>query len=168
MTTHPTPQAAIAAVMLLAASATAAATAAQVPTPEIHQIEETTSNGTTVYIMRAPLGNTNIQVGLAITCNDRPEATVFLGGFPPAHIPVQLAIRTAAGRGERFGPVVHHSGPRSGFHSPQLTNAREITRFLDAALENGALVSNGYNSFWNRVAPERNREVRALMRACGA
>ncbi len=79
-----------------------------------------------------------------------------------------MTIRTAAGRGERFGPVVHHSRPRSGFQSPQLTNARDITRFLNAAIENGALVSNGYNSFWNRVALARNHAVRARMRTCGA
>ncbi len=149
--TTPTPQAAIAVVMLLAAAATAAGTTAQLPTPEIHRIEETTSNGATLYIMRAPLGNTNTNVGLAIACSKRPEATVFLGGFPPADRPVQLAIRTAAGNVERFGPVVHHSGPRSGFHSPQLSESRELARFLDAALENGALVLRHDKMFWCAV-----------------
>lgn len=158
---------AIAAALLLTAAG-ATNTAAQIPTPEIRLIEEATAgNGTTTWIMRAPLGNTGSYVGLAITCNDAVEVTVFLGGFPAAHIPVQLAIRTSAGRGERFGPVVRHSGPRSGFHSPRLTNQQEAARFLDAALENGALISNGYNSFWNRVAPARNREVRAAARRCG-
>ena len=149
-------------------AAATVASSAQVPTPEIRQIDEMPINGGTVYVMAAPLGNTNTQVGLAVACNGWPEVTVFLGGFPPAHIPVQLAVRTAPGRGERFGDVVRHSGPASGFHSPQLTNPREIARFLDAALVNGALVSNGYNSFWNGVAPARNRQVRAFMRACGA
>ena len=139
------------------------------PTPEIHVIEETAGGGAaSVYIMRAPLPNTVDQVGLGITCDTRVEVTVFLGAFSPAGTPVQLAIRTAAGRIERFGSVVNHYGPRSGFHSPRLTDPREAARFLDAALENGSLVSNGYNSFWNRVAPGRNRQVRTLMQACGA
>ena len=141
----------------------AAASAAQSPTPEIRLIEEATAGSrATAWIMRAN------QVGLAMTCDNGVEVTVFLGAFPPAGTPVQLAIRTTAGRIERFGPVVHHAGPRSGFHSPRLTDPRQVARFLDAALENGALVSNGYNSFWNRVAPARNRAVRATMRACGA
>ena len=147
----------------------AAASAAQSPTPEIRLIEEATAGSSaTAWIMRAPLPNTVNQVGLAMTCDNGVEVTVFLGAFPPAGTPVQLAIRTTAGRIERFGPVVHHAGPRSGFHSPRLTDPRQVARFLDAALENGALVSNGYNSFWNRVAPARNRAVRATMRACGA
>jgi len=158
-------QTAVAPAMLLAA---AAGTAAQSPTPEIHLIEEATAgNGATVYIMRAPLPNTVDQVGLAITCDNGIEVTVFLGAFPPAGRPVQLAVRTAGGRIERFGPVVQHAGPRSGFHSPRLTDPRQVARFLDAALDNGALVSNGYNSFWNRVAPGRNRQMRAAIRACG-
>ena len=65
MTTR-TRQTAIAAAMLLA-TAVATTSTAQVPTPEIHVIEETAGGGAaSVYIMRAPLPNTVDQVGLAI------------------------------------------------------------------------------------------------------
>ena len=88
MTTR-TRQTAIAAAMLLA-TAVATTSTAQVPTPEIHVIEETAGGGAaSVYIMRAPLPNTVDQVGLAITCDTRVEVTVFLGAFPPAGTPVQ-------------------------------------------------------------------------------
>ena len=167
MTAH-TVHTAIAGAMLLTSATTA--TVAQQATPEIHLIEEASSGGgPRAWIMRAPLPNTGSYVGLAMTCDSAVEVTAYLGGFPPTGAPVQLAVLTAAGRVERFGPVVvNHAGPQSGFHSPQLTNPRDVGRFLDAALENGALVSNGYTSFWNRVTPARNREVRAAMRNCGA
>ena len=152
---------------MLAAAATAAA--AQSPTPQIRLIEKAApGNATTASIMRAPVPNTVDQVGIAMTCDNGVDVTVFLGAFPPAGTRVRLAVHTTAGRIERFGPVVDHAGPRSGFHSPRLTDPRQVARFLDAALENGALVSNGYNSFRNRVAPARNRAARATMRACGA
>ena len=154
-----------AATALIAATA---ATTAQVPTPEIRQIEQLINDGTTAYVMRAPLPNTAQIVGMAITCNTRVEVRIYLGAFPPADTPVQLGVRTTTGRIERFGPVINHAGPRSGFHDPLLNDQQQAARFLDAALENGALVSNGYNSFWNRVPPERNREVRDIMRRCGA
>ncbi len=164
--TESSPRTAVVTAMLLTATAGAAAQSA---TPTVHLIEEAAVGGAAAWILRAPLPGTVDQVGIAMTCDGGwPEVTVFLGAFPPASTPVQLAIRSAAGRVERFGPVLDHYGPRSGFHSPQLSDPDEVARFLDAALETGALVSNGYNSFWNRVAPARNREVRARMRACGA
>jgi len=103
-----------------------------------------------------------------MTCDNGVEVTVFLGAFPPAGLPVQLAIRTSGGSIERFGSVIDHARRHSGFHSPRLTDPDQVARFLDAALENGTLVSNGYNSFWNRVPPARNRAVRTKLRACGA
>ena len=156
---------ALAAAMALAATA---AGATQAPTPEIHRIEQATGNGTTAYIMRASLPDSAQIVGIALTCDTRAEVRIYLGAFPPAGTPVQLAVRTANGDTERFGPVINHDGPRSGFHDPLLNDQQQVARFLDAALENGALVSNGYNSFWNRVAPGRNLEVRDIMRRCGA
>ena len=98
----------------------------------------------------------------------RAAIIVFLGAFPPAGTPVQLAVRSPNGRVERFGAIIHnHGGPRrAGFHNPRLSNQEESRRFLDAVLESGALVSNGYNSFWNRVSPARNREVRETTRQC--
>ena len=155
------------AAMLLASVTNAPAM--QVPTPEIEAIEEIpVGDGSTAYVMRAPLADTGQIVGMAMACDLEAKVTVYFGAFPPARIPVQLGIRTPDGRVERFGPVVHHCGPRCGFHSPELTDPLEAGRFLDAALQNGALVSNGYNSFWNRADPERNRQMRAIMNACGA
>ena len=153
------------AAMLLAAAAGATA---QVPTPQILQIEEmSTGDGSSAYFMRAPLADTGQMVGMAMACDPEAKVTVYFGAFPPARIPVQLGIRTPDGRVERFGTVVRHCGPRCGFHSPELTDPLETGRFLDAALRNGALISNGYNSFWNRADPERNRQMRAIMNACG-
>ena len=157
---------AIAAILLASATGTAPA-AQQYGTPEIREIEEIQTNGERVYVMRGELGNTGVHLGFTVGCTNRQlEVTVFFGSFPTRGTPVQLAIRTAGGRVERFGPVVRASGPGSGFHSPQISDPREVGRFLDNALETGALVSNGYRSFWNRVPPAQNRDALNRMRAC--
>ena len=57
-------------------------------------------------------------------------------------------------------------GPESGFHSPRVVDPGEAARFVDVALRAGALISNGYRSFWNRVGEIRNREVREAFIAC--
>ena len=162
-----TPLTTATAAMLLASAIGAAPAARQYATPEIREVEEVEANGQHAYILRGELGNTGWHVGFTATCNNRQlEVTVFFGSFPAQGTLVQLAIRTAGGGIERFGPVVRASGPRSGFHSPRLTDPREVTRFLDNALETGALVSNGYRSFWNRVPPAQNRNALNRMRAC--
>ena len=146
----------------------AAAAAQQWPTPEIRLIEEVEANGQRAYVMRGELGNTGEHLGLLTVCNNgQLEVTVFFGSFPPRGTPVQLAVRTVGGNVQRFGPVVRGSGPRSGFHGPQITAPREIARFLDNALVTGALVSNGYRSFWNRLSPAQNRDALARIRSCG-
>ena len=156
---------AIAAILLASAIGTTPA-AQQWATPEMREIEEVEANGERVYVMRGELGNTGEHLGFAAACTKRQlEVTVFFGSFPARGTPVQLAIRTAGGRVERFGPVVRASAPQSGFHSPQISDPREVARFLDNALETGALVSNGYRSFWNRVPPALNRDALNRMRA---
>ena len=139
------------------------------PTPEISQITALDMKDTVAYAMRGALGTSGEYVGLAVLCATRGptkiEVTTFFGAFPGAHRPVQLAVRSPDGTGTRFGPVVA-AGPASGFHSPQLRDPHDAERFVTVALQPGALISNGYRSFWNRASAERNQQVRADFLAC--
>ncbi|MDE0005509.1 MAG: hypothetical protein OXQ29_22695 [Rhodospirillaceae bacterium] len=139
------------------------------PTPEIASIVELGNGDELVYGMRGKLGLTGHFVGLALTCSTKGgynvEAMASFLGFPEDRRPLQLAVRGADGAIERFGPVVS-AGPESGFHSPRLVEAGEVARFVIAALRPGALVSNGYRSFWNRVSERRNEVVREAFLAC--
>ena len=143
--------------------------AADYPTPEIREITALDVQDTVAYMMRGPLGNSGWSVGLTVRCAMHGpaeiEATAFFGGFPGAHHPVQLAVRGPAGTGERFGARVA-GGPEAGFHSPQLRDPHDVERFVTAALQPGALISNGYRSFWNRVSAQRNQQVREEFLAC--
>ncbi len=138
-------------------------------TPEIAAIVELEIGAGRAWGMRAELGDSGFYVGLALACRpEEPahaEATAYFGGFPEDRRPVQLAVRGAEGTVERFGRAVS-GGPESGFHSPQVTDPRDLARFVSAVLRPGALVSNGYRSFWNRVSEARNAEVRAQMLGC--
>ena len=139
------------------------------PTPEIRQIEVMQAGDGIAHAMRGEVGNTGTYVGLAIVCSEQggEEAKVmtFFGGFPADRRPVQLAVRRPDGVVERFGAVVS-GGLDSGFHSPRIFDGGEAERFAEAALREGALVSNGYRSFWNRVSEENNREVRERFIRC--
>ena len=139
------------------------------PTPEITRIEPLGAPGARAWVMRGELEGTGHYVGLGIVCREEApggvEVTAYFSSFPGKEHPVQLAVRSAGGRGESFGPVVA-AGPESGFHSPRLTDPDEAERFLRLALEPGSLVSNGYRSFWNRVSEARNREVLTAFLAC--
>ena len=156
------------AVLSIVAGAVAAhAGLERVPTPEIGRIEVREEGGQVGYMMRGEIGDTGYYVGLALVCRmdgtGKAEVTVFFGGFPETRQPVQLAVRDAGGRVERFGPVVR-GGPESGFHSPKLT--AEVERFVSVALKPGSLVSNGYRSFWNRVGEAENRRVAESFLGC--
>ena len=139
------------------------------PTPEITRITALGVQDTVAYAMRATLGDSGEVVGLAVLCAHRGatelQATAFFGAFPGRHHPVQLAVREPNGTVTRFGPVVA-AGPESGFHSPQIRDPHEAERFVTAALQPGALISNGYRSFWNRASAPRNRQVRDEFVAC--
>ena len=139
------------------------------PTPEITRIDALGMKDTVAYAMRAPLGTSGEYIGLAVLCAARSsakiEVTAFFGAFPGSHHPVQLAVRGPDGTVERFGPVVA-AGPESGFHSPQLHDPPAAARFVTVALRPGALISNGYRAFWNRVSASRNRQVRGEFLAC--
>ncbi len=137
------------------------------PTPEIRGFEPVEVSDGIGYVMRAELGNTGEYVGLSLLCR-RPgevEAGAYFGGFPSTRQPVQLAVRDAAGRVQRFGPVVR-GGPEAGFHSPRITGAAEVERFVNIALQAGSLVSNGYRSFWNRASAADNRRVLDTFSSC--
>lgn len=139
------------------------------PTPEMSRFEAIEVPGGVGYAMRAELGDTGQYVGLAVMCRKgasaQLEAGAFFGGFPGRHTPVQLAVRDAEGRVERFGPVVK-AGRESGFHSPLLTEASEVRRFVGVALKPGSLISNGHRSFWNRVSEAENRRVLDAVMGC--
>ena len=139
------------------------------PTPEIREITALDGQDTGAYAMRGPLGDSGEYVGLAVLCARQGpaeiQATAFFGTFPGAHRPVQLAVRGPDGTVEHFGPVVR-AGPESGFHSPQLRDPHDAQRFVTVALQHGALISNGYRSFWNRASAPRNQQVREEFVAC--
>lgn len=142
---------------------------AQWATPEIDEIVVLDEVENQIFAMRAELGTPAVIVGMALICdrsdNRNVMIDVYFGGFPRDRRPVQLAVRTADGAVERFGPVLR-GGRESGFHSPRLVDGDEIRRFIRVALSPDALVSNGYRSFWNRVAENRNSEVREAFTAC--
>ena len=139
------------------------------PTPEIRTIEPIGVPGAIAYAMRAPLPGTRSMTGLSLLCrpsgSERIAVTAYFGGFPPDRRPVQLAVGTRDGTVLRFGPVVR-GGREHGFHSPVISDPRQAERFLRAALSPGSLVSNGYNSFRNRVAAARNRTVLHRFLSC--
>ena len=139
------------------------------PTPEIATILELGDGDGLAYVMRGELGRTGYFVGLALICSTTGAYNVEAGasflGFPEDRRPLQLVVRGEDGTVERFGRVVS-AGPESGFHSPRMVEAGEVARFVNAALRPGALVSNGYRSFWNRVSERRNEAVREAFLAC--
>ena len=154
---------------LLAAAPTAALAEELWPTPEIREIVKLEAPHTVAYAMRGELGTSGTLVGLGLACTMRGprkvRATAFFGSLPADRRPVQVAVRGADGRVERFGRVVS-AGPESGFHSPRFIEPGEAGRLAEAALRPGALVSNGYRSFWNRASEERNREARETFMGC--
>ena len=146
-----------------------AETQGRTPTPEITAFEAVDVPGALALATRAPLRDTGSFVGLALQCRSdgsRPaEVQAYFGAFPGDRRPVQLAVRTDDGREARFGQAVR-GGPESGFHSPVLSEPEEIVRFLELALRPGSLVSNGYNSFWNRIGEADNRAALDAFLAC--
>ena len=106
-------------------------------------------------------------VGFTIRCVRATgvlEGAMAFGFFPPGK-KVQAAVRTPSGRVERFGPVVV-GGRDSGFHVPEVAGRSEVLRLMKAAMADGALISNGHNSVWNRVGSAKNEEARGAILAC--
>ena len=106
-------------------------------------------------------------VGFVVRCvkaTGTLEGSMAFGFFPTGKR-VQAAVRAPSGRVERFGPVVV-GGRGSGFHSPEVTGRSDVLRLMNAAMVNGALISNGHNSVWNRVGRTRNDEARKALMGC--
>ena len=134
------------------------------PTPEVREIERMrTPEGGVLVMFAADLNGQ--RVGAAFTCaNGRLETTVFLGFFPSRTRALQLSAGAADGKVSRFGPVFR-ADARSGSHSPKLTGA-DALRFARTALQPGALVSNGFNSFFNRGSEGENRAALDALESC--
>ncbi|MCY4119797.1 MAG: hypothetical protein OXG72_02635 [Acidobacteria bacterium] len=154
----------------LAALAGAHGTAEQTrpaPTPTLGPVETLNGpDGNVAGMMaRARLGEQVL--GLAIACESRRGAlgTIYLGAFPAQARRLQLAVRRADGQVERFGPEFT-ANARSGFHSPQL-EGNDLGRFLAAIGGNGALVSNGFNSYFVRYGEADHAALRRFVNGCG-
>ena len=142
--------------------------AKRVPTPEAFSFSITRDTTTElVYGFVLPLQDE--RVGAVARC-DRTAGALRAGlyfGFFPSGVPVQAAVRLADGTVERFGPVLR-TGPDSGFHAPAFTDPSTVLRLLHAVFSEGALVSNGHNSFWNRIPAAAGAEARDELLACQA
>ena len=106
-------------------------------------------------------------IGFAVRCERAGgllEGTMAFGFFPSGER-VQAAVRSPSGRVERFGPVVM-VGRASGFHVPEVTGRAEVLRLMNAAMVEGALISNGHNSVWNRVGRRKNEEAKMALLSC--
>ena len=142
----------------------AAPSAAQIPTPEATALRTYVDDGRTLAVgfdARLP----SIRIGLAVVCRTGDlEARLYFGGFPDGK-PVQAAVRAPDGRILRLGPVAL-AGPRSGFHDPVIGNDEIVEELVARAFRNGALVSNGHNSLWNRIPEAENAEARRRILEC--
>ena len=156
----------VVALALLAHPHGAAAQPQPAPTPTLGPVQTLDGPGGNAAAMlaRALLGEQVL--GLSISCESRPRPllTVYLGAFPTPARRLQLAVRRTDGRIERFGPVFT-ADARSGFHSPQLDNS-DLDRFLAAIRGNGALVSNGFNSYFVRYREADHASLRRFVDAC--
>lgn len=143
--------------------------AQKVPTPvaTTFNIEEKSSDFL-MFGWHLPLGVTSREkVGLVVTCDRATtvlEAILFFSFFPVGK-PVQVAIRKSDGQSWRFGHQIV-APARAGFHSP-IIGEPEVRHFLDYAFSHGSLISNGHNSFWNRLPPGENKRAREALSDCG-
>ena len=129
---------------VVAAIAMACAPAAEAPTPTVGSLEAVRDGETEVLLARVIVGGA--VVGFALSCDGaRALMTVYLGSFPARLQALQLTTRTAVGAVTRFGEAFR-ADAASGFHSPRLAGD-DLDGFLQAVLEPGTLVSNGYSSY---------------------
>ena len=139
----------------------------QIETPTVQGVERFEAEGSTVTVMRVQPDGLDWYMGMSGTCTDgQAVLNVFLGPFPGSQRPVQLAVRGPEERTEHFGDILQ-GGPEHGFHSPVLDDDDDIERFIGLALQTGALVSNGYNSFFNQADEDANAEFREAVVNCG-
>ena len=156
----------VAAMLAVALPAGAEAQRAKTPEAKSFQVWVDDAEHLIVGIVETVRG-TDEGVGFAIRCvraTGALEGSMAFGFFPPGK-QVQAAVRAPSGRVERFGPVV--VGQRgSGFHVPEVAGASEVMRLMNVAMADGALISNGHNSVWNRIGKKENARGRAALLAC--
>ena len=119
------------------------------------------------YGFGEPLPGRSERLGMYVHCTragGRLRAGMFFGAFP-AGKRVQAAVRAGDGTVERFGPVVVGS-PAAGFHDPLIEDRSDVLRLVAAAFTEGALLSNGHNSVWNRIPASENRRAREAIERC--
>lgn len=170
--TGPRPWGALHRAAFLAASTAAAcpvtAPADTVPTPVASEFTVRQNTDTDlVYGFAEPLPGQSDRLGLYVHCeraSARLRAGMFFGAFP-AGKRVQAAVRAGDGTVERFGPVVV-GDPSAGFHDPLLEERSDVLRLLAAVFTEGALLSNGHNSVWNRIPAAENRRAREALERC--
>jgi len=136
------------------------------PTPALGPVQTLDDpNGNVLAVVaRVFLGEQVLGLGIDCETPSRPRLTVYLGAFPsPARV-LQLAVRRADGRIERFGPVFS-AGAESGFHSPQLQGP-DLHRFLAAIRGYGALVSNSFNSYFVRASDADHALLQRFANGC--
>ena len=152
----------------LSTTVAAPANAQQAPTPEATSMLTMIDDGARLAIgFAVPLPGVTDKIGLAVVCGRAERslmAALFFGAFPDGK-PVQAAVRDPAGRIARFGPVVRGSS-RSGFHDPEVHDRDEVLQLMEMAFAHGALLSNGHNSVWNRIADSHNRSAHRRLLDC--
>ena len=139
------------------------------PTPEARSYRLVSgAPGTSAVILVASLRGGD-RIGFALVCPQeaRPELSVHFGAWPSRPTPLQLAVRRPDGRVWRHGAAeVRSGGPQSGSVRYDLVDSAAIRGFLDAATRPGALISNGYNSVWNRTSVPASNAARTAATAC--
>ena len=136
------------------------------PTPRIRHAERVGTGADRAVMMRARIPGAGWDVGLAALCEDgEASSRVQLGAFPERRQALQLAVRAADGSVERFGPAFE-ADSISGFHTPEIAGRDEIERFLRSAFTPVALVSNGFNSFFNDATPAARTAVLSVLTEC--
>ena len=143
------------------------ASGSAVATPFVHEVEQVEADGSIVAVMRTALPGAQWQMGIAAVCESGVASIAgYFGPFPGTARPVQLAVQGPDESIERFGPVLQ-GGPQDGMHAPRIDEPEEIDRFVNAALTSGALISNGYNSFYNSTDAAGQALFRDTLTNCG-
>ncbi len=154
--------------MLLAALVLPLAAAAERRTPEAYAFIVDREDDEQLVVGFAENLVPGLRIGAIAVCDKARRSlrvSLSFGGFPDGRL-VQTAVRAPDGKVARFGPVVR--GRRdAGFHSPEVTEVEDVRRLLVFAFAEGALLSNGHNSVWNRIPETRNADARRRLKACG-
>lgn len=143
---------------------------APVETPEARTINvDVDANGTRGRGFAADMDGMPWRIGVVIVCDIATgllEGHLSFGSFPDNR-PVQAAVLAPGGAVERFGPAVWtEHGALAGFHSPVVEGRDNVLRLMAAAFTEGALVSNGWRSVWNRIPAADNARARGDILEC--